>query len=201
MVRESHEKTLRLVMLATLTALVIILQLIGTFLPKLGVTMPSLVLIPIVLGAILYGPGAGAWLGFVFGAVVVIGGVSGLDGFTQILFQDHPILTVLLCLGKGLLAGLVCALVYRVLCDKNEYLALFAAAATAPIVNTGLFILGSYTMMDTFQSNFLGGGTSMFYFLVIVCAGWNFIFELLLNLLLCPALSRVIGVIKPQKGN
>ena len=57
--------------LAVLTAVVLVLQLTGTTIriPFLS-TSVSLVLIPITLGAILLGPLAGAFLGFVFGAVV-----------------------------------------------------------------------------------------------------------------------------------
>ncbi|MBR3862518.1 MAG: ECF transporter S component, partial [Clostridia bacterium] len=62
-----------MVELALLTAAVLILQLAGVAikLPFLG-TPVSLVLVPIALGAMLLGPWAGAWLGFVFGMVVFV---------------------------------------------------------------------------------------------------------------------------------
>lgn len=184
----------KMAQLAILTAIVLVFQLAGIAirLPFLA-TPVSLVLIPIVIGALLLGPRAGAWLGFVFGAeVVIVCGVMATDPFTATLFQDHPVLTTLLCIGKGVAAGVVPAYVFRALRGKNEWLALFLASASAPIANTGVFILGSYTMMDTFASNFLGDGTSMFYFLVIVCAGLNFLVELAINILFAPAIQRVI---------
>lgn len=204
----TRQKTLYLTQLATLSAMVLFLQLAGITI-RIGATPVSLVLLPITLGALLLGPAAGAWLGFLFGAeVVIVCGVMGTDPFTAILFQDHPVLTTLLCLGKGVAAGLVPALVYRALKRAGDSrlfaskgidtLALFVAAASAPIANTGIFILGSYTMMDTFQTNFLGEH-SMFYFLVIICAGWNFIFEFLLNLLCTPVLSRVLQMLLPAR--
>ena len=55
--------------MALLTAVVVILQLLGAFV-RFGPFSISLVLIPIVVGAALYGVWAGAWLGFVFGVVV-----------------------------------------------------------------------------------------------------------------------------------
>ncbi len=184
----------KMAQLAILTAIVLVFQLAGIAirLPFLA-TPVSLVLIPIVIGALLLGPRAGAWLGFVFGAeVVIVCGVMATDPFTATLFQDHPVLTTLLCIGKGVAAGVVPAYVFRALRGKNEWLALFLASASAPIANTGVFILGSYTMMDTFASNFLGDGTSMFYFLVIVCAGLNFLVELAINIIFAPAIQRVI---------
>ena len=51
---------------AILTALVVVLQLLGSFV-KLGMFSISLVLIPIVIGASVGGAKLGAWLGGVFG--------------------------------------------------------------------------------------------------------------------------------------
>ena len=51
---------------AIFTAIVVVLQLLGSFV-RFGPFSVSLVLIPIVVGAAMYGAGAGAWLGFVFG--------------------------------------------------------------------------------------------------------------------------------------
>ena len=55
----NHQKIRRLVGLALLTAIVAVLQAVGSSI-RLGPIPISLVLIPIVLGAVLYGPGAGA---------------------------------------------------------------------------------------------------------------------------------------------
>ena len=65
--------TKTLVGLGLLTAIVVVLQLVGSFI-KFGTFSISLVLMPIVVGAALYGVGAGAWLGFVFGVVVLLSG-------------------------------------------------------------------------------------------------------------------------------
>ena len=74
----SNGKTRRLAGLALFTAIVVVLQLLGSFI-KVGPFAVSLVLIPIVVGAAVYGVKAGAWLGFVFGVVVTIAVVTGAD--------------------------------------------------------------------------------------------------------------------------
>ena len=51
-----------------------VLQFAGSAI-RLGPFSVSLVLIPIVLGAALYGWGMGCWLGLVFGAVVLLWGM------------------------------------------------------------------------------------------------------------------------------
>ena len=56
----SHEKTRRMVGLALFTALVVILQLLGSFI-RFGPFSISLVTLPIVVGAVLYGAWGGVW--------------------------------------------------------------------------------------------------------------------------------------------
>ena len=72
----STEKTKRLVGLSIFTALVVVLQLVATFV-KIGAFPVTLTLVPIVVGAAIYGTKAGAWLGAVFGAVVAIACATG----------------------------------------------------------------------------------------------------------------------------
>lgn len=195
----NRQKILMLTELAVLTAIVLVLQLCGIAIPLPFLATPvSLVLLPIALGAMKSGPIAGMWLGAVFGVITVIGGVSGRDPFTAVLFSDHPLLTVLLCMAKAMLAGLACGLVYKALKKKNEYLALYTASIITPVVNTGVFILGGLLMSDTMKSNFVADGQTVIYFLVIGCAGLNFIFELLVNILFAPALRRVLDVLEKK---
>ena len=101
-------------------------------------------------------------------------------------------------MAKAMLAGLACGLVYKALKKKNEYLALYTASIITPVVNTGVFILGGLLMSDTMKSNFVADGQTVIYFLVIGCAGLNFIFELLVNILFAPALRRVLDVLEKK---
>ena len=195
--KSKKERTLKMVQLAILLALTVVLQFFGSSI-RIGATSFSLVLIPIVLGGVLLGPGSGAFLGLVFGAITLWAGISGTDAFTAILFADHPFLTALTCLGKGTAAGAGAGLMFRLLDKKNKYAAVFAAAASAPLLNTGLFILGALTMADTLSANFVADGSTVIYFLVIGCAGINFIVEFFVNLLVSPALFRVSEVLQKQ---
>lgn len=182
--------------LAVLLALVIVLQIWASAIP-LGATRISLTLIPIVLGAVLLGPAAGAFLGAAFGVVVVVVAVAGGDPFTLTLLSDNPALTVLLCLVKGAAAGAAAGLLFKLVRRKNEYAAVFAAALSAPVVNTGLFILGALLMSDTLiGANFVADGTTVLYFLVIGCAGLNFVVEFIVNAVASPAIYTVERLIE-----
>ena len=90
--------------IAIFTAIVVILQAIGAAI-RFGPFSVSLVLLPIVVGAALYGPAAGAWLGFVFSVVVLVSGDAA-----AFLAVNVPgtLITVLV---KGTAAGLVAGLV------------------------------------------------------------------------------------------
>lgn len=185
--------------LAVLLALVVVLQLWGNNI-KIGGTGLSFVLVPIVLGGILFGPLAGAFLGLVFGFITLMYGVTGADSFTAVLFTEHPFLTVAVCLVKGTAAGAVSGLLFRLIEKKNGYVGVFVASAAAPIVNTGLFILGALLMSDTLSANFVADGSTVLYFLIIGCAGINFLAELAIDLLLSPAMYSVIRVVSGRKA-
>ena len=56
-------QTQKLVLLALLSAIVAVLSYFGGFIKIGGLASISLTLIPVVIGAALCGPAAGAWLG------------------------------------------------------------------------------------------------------------------------------------------
>lgn len=178
----------KLVLGAILTALVIILQFMGYFI-RLGPFSISLVLIPIVIGAAMCGPAISAWLGFVFGVVVLISGDAAL--FLAINIPG-TILTVLL---KGTLCGLAAGLVYNLLDSVNKYVAVIAAAIVCPVVNTGVFLLGcSVFFMDAITMWAEGGNVLAYMILGLV--GGNFLVELGINIVLSPVIVRLLNIKK-----
>ena len=187
--------TQRLTVLAILAAVIVVLQFVSGYI-RIGLVSITLTLVPIVLGAALYGIASGAFLGFIFGLVVFIQGMANLDGgFIQLLMQESAVATVLLCFGKAIAAGACAGLVHRLLEKKNELVASVLAGAVAPIVNTGIFVLGMLTLFkDTTLA--LSGGGSAIAFLILTMAGVNFLVEFGINMVLAPTLQRVIHVSK-----
>lgn len=175
-----------LVIAALLTAMVVLLQFMGAFV-RLGLFQCSLVLMPIVLGAAMCGTGVSAWLGFVFGMVVL------LNGDAATFLTINAIGTIITVLVKGTLCGLCAGLVYNLLKNKNVYLATFAAAIVCPIVNTGIFLLGCFVFFfEAIQSWGLAAEAgSTIEYMIMVLVGGNFLFELITNIVLCPAIIRL----------
>ncbi len=176
---------------ALLMALVVVLQLLGGMIPPVGGFTISLVLIPIVMGAALYGPQTGALLGAAFGVVVVIGCISGTDVGGAMVFQANPILCVLVVMGKGILAGFLSGVVYAALKQKNSTLAMVLAAAVCPVVNTGTFVLCMAAFFMDVLSVWAGGSNVLGYILsgLMLC---NFVPELVINLIFSGAGARIL---------
>ncbi|MBO7187036.1 MAG: ECF transporter S component [Clostridia bacterium] len=185
--------TKNIVYLAVLSALLVVLNLLSSVFKI--ITSVNLTLVPIVIGALLLGLKGGAILGFISGLMTFIIGVTGADAFTHILFIDHPVLTFLTCTVKTTCAGALAGFVYSLFENKKKYLGTFVSSALAPIINTGLFILGALLMSDTLKANFVADGQTVMYFLIIVCAGVNFLIELAVNMVLAPAVFKVVDVI------
>lgn len=182
---EKRMNTRKMVLGAIMTALVIILQFMGAFI-KLGPFSISLVLIPIVIGAAECGAAVGAWLGFVFGIVVLASGDAAA------FLAVNALGTVITVLLKGTLCGLCAGIVYKCLSNANRYVAVGAAAIVCPVVNTGVFLIGCLVFfMDTISS--WAGGEAVWHYMLFVLVGGNFLFELGSNIILSPAIVRILN--------
>lgn len=196
--RKNHSSIVKMTYFAISLALMLVLHFAIGSIP-VGTTKISVVLIPISIGAMLLGPAAGAALGLIYGAIVLIQfGVMALDPFTAILFQNEPFMTSVICLVKTTLAGFLSGLAYKLLKEKNQIVATFVAAAITPIVNTGVFILLCLTIPDVFLANFVEAGSTVIMFLVVGVAGWNFIWEFVVNMIFAPAMNTVAVVVSKR---
>ena len=192
--KNTHWTASRIAGLGLLTAVVILLQLMGSFI-HFGPFSVSLVLIPIVVGSALYGITGGAWLGLVFGVVVLLSGDASL--FLAVS-AGGTIITVIV---KGICAGLAAGAVYEVLSHINPTLAIAAAACVCPVVNTGVFLIGCLIFfMDTVAGWAAAAGLpdQVGKYMIIGLVGGNFIFELLTNVILSPIIVRVIKIVRTR---
>lgn len=179
-----------LAVMGVLTAVVIVLQALAIGI-RFGTFSITLVLIPIVVGAALYGWKAGAWLGLVFGAVVLM---TDAAAFLAVSVPG----TVVTCLLKGILAGIAAAVVYRLLENKSRWLAILAAAIVCPVVNTGVFLLGCLIFFyDTISEWAAGAGfANVGAYLIVGFVGINFLVETAINLCLSTVIVRVLSIVK-----
>ena len=194
---EKRKKQTQILVLGSImTALVIILQLIGTVTTFFGPFSTAVALVPIVIGAAMCGTAIGAWLGFVFGVVVLLSGGAAL-----FLAFNIPG-TIITVLAKGTVCGLVAGLVYKALSKFNGYLAVIAAAIVCPVANTSVFLLGCRIFFmpyaDTIAQQ-LGlevSGMALFWALAM----GNFALEVATSLVLSPVIVRILKIERKTKA-
>ncbi len=181
-------------MTGLLTAIVVVLQLVSSTI-KIGPFSITLALVPIVVGAALYGKLAGAWLGGVFGLMVLLSGDAGAFLAVNI---PGTIATVML---KGILAGFMSGLVYDLLKKKNDTLATYVSGIFTPIVNTGIFVLGCLAFfMPTIREWANGEGeTNAIKYIFVGMIGINFFIELAVGLVFSPSIARIIKIGRKEK--
>lgn len=190
----------RLVATAILAAIVVVLQTFVVI--PLGPFTVTLTLVPIMIGAILLGPACGAFLGGVFGVTVAIQVVTGAAGpFSFMMFEQLPIITIVICLVKGIVAGLVTGLIHKLLSQKGRNkLGVILSAISCPICNTGIFVVGLLVFYQELVTKTAaeGGFATVVAFVLISMIGLNFLVEFALNVLLIPVVLRVISAIRSK---
>ncbi len=185
-----NTKTRNMVGLALFTAIVVVLQLLAVGLRALGLFSISLVLVPIVVGAAVYGWKAGAWLGFSFGVAVLLSGDAAAFLAIDVLG------TILVVLLKGTLCGLIAGIVYKLLEKRSKLFAVIGAAVACPIANTGIFLLGCYVFFLETITEWAAtyGFANVGAYMVFGLTGVNFLIELGVNLVLAPVILRLIKI-------
>lgn len=178
-----------------LLALEIIFQIVGNYL-QFGPVNINLSLVTIVIAAALYGPLSGAILGFFNGLMALLS-----PSTIAIFMPISPIGTVLACLLKTTLAGLLAGLLFKLFKNKNNLIGLILASLTVPIVNTGIFSVFCLLFFRPFLESGVGEAfPNIGAFLIFGVIGWNFIFEIATTVVL----STIVGMIllkRKQEAN
>ena len=178
--------------MAVLLALVLVLQIFGGSI-TIGAVQLNFTLIPIVLGAMFYGPIVGGILGLSCGVVVLVQVIMGLVPFYTLIWTNDPVVTTLTCLVKTTAAGVLAGFVFDWLSKKNAILAVFVASAIVPIVNTMLFVTGCLFMTSVYGK---AGEQNVLVFILVSIVTFNFFIELAVNMVVAPALHTVYKVLK-----
>lgn len=188
-------KTSKLTGLAIFTAIIVVLQIFATFI-KFGPVSITLALAPIIIGAAVYGAGAGAYLGFVLSVVVLLSGLLGWDGgFVMYLMSISPIGVILIIFVKSTAAGYLSGVAYRALEKKSEKLASIVSGIVCPVVNTGLFVLGMFVFFfDALSGMATSAGKNLIAYIIFGLCGINFAIEVVVNMALSSVITHVVHI-------
>ncbi len=190
-----NNRVKKMAFIASFAALIVALQFFSNYV-SFGPVSITLSLIPVAVGAILFGPSAGLFLGLVNGLIVLVA------PSTLAIFMPHnAFATVFLCLFKMGFAGWVSGMIFRYLSQKNFTLAIVLSAISVPLVNTGIFILGTLVFFMPIIEQFAGEGASAISYLFLTFIGFNFIIEFVVNAGLSPVIISMVKLYDKQHGN
>ncbi len=184
---KNHNLIFKIVACALLTAMVVVLQAFSTNI-RIGEFSITLALIPIIIGAIFFGPIIGGFLGFVMGIVVLL-----LDSHS--FWVINPFATIVVCIVKSTIAGFVTGILYKKLSKYNEKIAIVTSALVCPVVNTALFELGCIIFFYNTLKELSGGTNALGYFLNLKIVT-NFIIEFIVISILSPSFVFIIKLLR-----
>ena len=167
-------KTKEIAQIGILSALMIVFTMFSGYF-QIGSLTLNLALVVIVVAACRYGKLVGFLVGAINGVVIL------LQPATSVFYAVSVIGTLLICPLKTGLAGYCSAIAYDLLKKTNQKLAVGVAAALVPVINTGLFIIGSVI----FFKGVLGS-------LITIFVTVNFFVEFVSTIVLSLALSYII---------
>ncbi len=135
------QKTKTIVQLALLVGIVLLMSFTPIGYLKLGVIELSFLTIPVVIGAVILGPNAGAFLGGVFGLSSFIQ-CFGSSPFGVALMGINPIFTFIVCMVPRVFMGWACGMVFKGLnrANVNKTLSCSIAGLCGALLNTVGFV-------------------------------------------------------------
>ena len=179
---------------AILLAIEIVFQVIGNYITLPGGISINLSLIPIALGAILFGPLSGGFLGLMNGLLVLFA-----PSTQAVFFQYAPLGTIVTCLSKCTIAGIVAGLVFKLINKKSFIVAAIVASLLVPILNTGIFALCALTLIAKAIENLNVENVNTFKFLFLILITWNFLIEFTVTSVLSPTIAKVTKIVSKEQ--
>ena len=195
-----NKHLLAMVKLAMLVALLMIFCVTPIGFLKIGIVEITFNMIPVVIGAIVIGPAAGAFLGALFGAAS-FWQCFGQSTFGTLLFGVNPFFTVLICFVPRILAGLIPGLIFRAMTKKKDNIAAyFVSAAVGSLTNTVLFVGGFCLLFkDTMLGMASDNGLSPLAFIATAFL-LNAAVELVANTAIVAAVSKAVTKAEKSKS-
>ncbi len=198
-VKKTNRKQLvSMTITAILTAIIAVMAFTPIGFLRIGPLELTLIMVPVIIGAVTQGPAVGAFLGAVFGIVSFIQCFTG-SALGAILVSESIPRAFIVCFVPRLLTGFLCGLIYK-LCtkkDSKQSWSLLVAGIGGSLLNTLLFLgfLALFFMNLTFtpeQAATLGGLDTVLNTVIAIAAGLNAPVELLVCAILGTAIGKAV---------
>ena len=94
---------------------------------------------------------------------------------------------------------MVSGLIFKVLRNKNEWLAIILASLVVPICNTGIFLGGVYAFFIPLYETWTPEGVSVFKQVLILTFTVNFAIEFAVAVFFSPAVHKIVKIAAKNK--
>lgn len=189
------KNTKTIVMYGLLTAIIILMA----FTPLGYLKTPGLeitfITIPVIVGAVILGPAAGAVLGGIFG-LTSFAQAFGMSAFGVELMSINPIFTFIVCMLPRILMGWCCGLIFKAFKNKDSLLSYFTASVSGALLNTLFFMTALLALFGNCEyiKNMQGGNNIIVFAALFV--GINGIVEAIIAAIAGTAISRAVRKLK-----
>ena len=201
MQKKQMSNLVKFTQLAALTAIIVVMSFTPLGYLPVGTLKIALVIVPVVTGAIVLGPSAGAFLGLVFG-ITSFAQCFGMDAFGTTLMSINPLFTFIMCIPTRVLAGFLCGLVFKCVSGalngkKSAEISYPIASICGPVFNTVFFmstlilLFGRESYIREMMSYM---GAANLFSLVVIMVGVNGLVEVASCLIVGSAVSKALTV-------
>lgn len=190
--RKTSTKTL--VLYGLLTAIIVLMAFTPVgYLKTFGVEI-SFLIIPVIVGAVVLGPGAGAFLGGVFG-ITSFAQCFGMSPFGMELMAINPVFTFITCVFTRILMGFFCGLIFKTIKNKGKTIPYIISSISGALLNTLFFVLAIILLFG--NSDYIkamqGGKNVLAFFVAFV--GFNGFVEAIVAAVAGTAISKAVAKI------
>lgn len=202
-----NSKTMVLVQTGVLAALMFLLDVTGLGYLKFGLAVEiTIMMIPVIIGAIVCGPASGAVLGGVFGLTSFLQAVMGKSAFGVFMLELSPVGTFFLCMVPRILVGLLAGFLFSALrkIDKTKLWSFAVTSLCGALMNT-VFFMGMLVLMfwnnDTFLTTMQSWGLATDHLFPFLAAfvGTNGLIEAVVCFLVGAALAKALVYFLPER--
>ncbi len=196
----NHKKIVNMTITAMLTAIIAVMAFTPIGFLRIGPLELTLIMIPVIVGAVTQNTASATFLGAVFGIVSFIQCFTG-SALGAILVSESVFRTFIVCFVPRLLTGLLCSLIFKACkkADKKNSWSFLVAGISGSLFNTVLFLgfLALLFMNFTFspeQAASLGGIETALDVVILTAAGINAPIELAVCAILGTAIGKAVSV-------
>ena len=138
---KQRNRVLQLTLTAVFLAVIIVMSFTPVGYLKVGLVEITLLVLPVALGAVTVGTGAGAFLGIAFGATSFIQ-CFGMSQFGAMMLSINPVFTAIVCFVPRILLGFCAGLLFKALAKTKipDGVSAGITALCASLINTVCFV-------------------------------------------------------------